>query len=94
MAYLLFLFCCFVVAFFYWKLKWTLTRFLLALLACSAIGLLIVPFNFELGLKVMGFCVGLMIVILVLGAIGLGVAGIVAAPFILLHGIIKNIFIK
>lgn len=94
MTYLLFIFCCFVIAFLYWKLKWTLTKFWFALLACSAIGLLIIPFNFELGLKVIGFCIGMMIVILVLGAIGLGVASIVAAPFILLYSIIKSIFIK
>ena len=94
MTYLLFILCCFIVAYLYWKLKWALAWFWLALFACSAIGLLIIPLNFELGLKVIGFCIGMMIVILVLGAIGLGVASIVAAPFILLYSIIKSIFIK
>jgi hypothetical protein len=52
------------------------------------------PLNFELGLTVVGFCVGLMILIFFLGLIGIGVATIVAAPFVLLYGIIKSIFNK
>lgn len=94
MTYLFFILCCFIVAYLYWKLKWALVWFWLALFACSAIGLLIIPLNFELGLTVTGFCVGLMLVLFFLGLIGIGVASIVAAPFVLLYGIIKAIFNK
>ena len=94
MTYLLFILACFIVAYLYWKLKWVLTWLWLALFACSAIGLLIIPLNFELGLTVTGFCVGLMLVLFFLGLIGIGVASIVAAPFVLLYGIIKAIFNK
>jgi hypothetical protein len=94
MTYLLFILSCFIVAYLYWKLKWALAWLWLALFACSAIGLLIIPLNFELGLTVTGFCVGLMILMFFLGLIGLGVATVVAAPFVLLYGIIRSIFIK
>jgi hypothetical protein len=52
------------------------------------------PLNFQAGLTVVGFCVGLMVVIFFLGLIGIGVATIVAAPFLLLYGIFKSIFNK
>jgi hypothetical protein len=94
MTYLLFILACFIVAFIYWKLKWSLMTLWLLLFLFSAIGLLIMPLNFELGLTVVGFCVGLMILIFFLGLIGIGVATIVAAPFVLLYGIIKAIFNK
>lgn len=66
----------------------------LLLFAFAAIGLLIMPLNFELGVMVTVFCVGLMVVIFFLGLIGIGVATIVAAPFLLLYGIFKSIFNK
>jgi hypothetical protein len=94
MTYLLFILACFIVAFVYWKLKWSLMTLWLLLFSFSAIGLLIMPLNFELGLTVVGFCVGLMILIFFLGLIGIGVATIVAAPFVLLYGIIKSVFNK
>jgi hypothetical protein len=94
MTYLLFILACFIVTFVYWKLKWSLMTLWLLLFSFSAIGLLMMPLNFELGLTVVGFCVGLMILIFFLGLIGIGVATIVAAPFVLLYGIIKAIFNK
>ena len=94
MTYLLFILSCFVIAYVYWKLKWSLVNLWLILFACSAIGLLIMPLNFELGVTVTVFCVGLMVVIFFLGLIGLGVATIVAAPFVLLYSMIRSIFIK
>jgi hypothetical protein len=94
MTYLLFILACFIVTFVYWKLKWSLMTLWLLLFSFSAIGLLIMPLNFELGLTVVGFCVGLMILIFFLGLIGIGVATIVAAPFVLLYGIIKSVFNK
>ena len=94
MNYLLFILACFIITFVYWKLKWSLTTLWLLLCCFAAIGLLIVPINFELGFSIIGFCVGLMILIFFLGLIGIGVASIVAAPFVLLYGIIKAIFNK
>ena len=66
----------------------------LILFAFSAIGLLVIPFNFELGVSITASCVGLMVVMFFLGLIGLGVASVVAAPFVLLYGIIRSIFIQ
>lgn len=94
MTYLLFILSCFIIAYVYWKLKWSLVNLWLILFACSAIGLLIMPLNFELGVTVTIFCVALMVVIFFLGLIGIGVATIVAAPFLLLYNIIKGIFNK
>lgn len=94
MTYLLFILACFIIAYVYWKLKWSLVNLWLILFACSAIGLLIIPLNFGLGVNVVAFCVGLMVVIFFLGLIGIGVATIVAAPFVLLYNIIKGIFNK
>ena len=94
MTYLLFILACFIVTFVYWKLKWSLVTLWLLLFSFSAIGLLIMPLNFQVGLTVVGFCVGLMILIFFLGLIGIGVATIVAAPFVLLYGIIKSVFNK
>lgn len=94
MTYILFILACFLVAFVYWKLKWSLITIWLILFAFSAIGLLTMPLNFELGVLITVFCVGLMVVIFFLGLIGIGVATIVAAPFLLLYGIFKSIFNK
>ena len=82
MTYLLFILSCFVVGFIYWKLKWALMYLWLILFAFSAIGLLIIPFNLELGVNITASCVGLMVVMFFLGLIGLGVASVVAGLFV------------
>jgi len=94
MTLLLFILSCFIVSFLYWKLKWTLAKLWLILFCLSAIGLLILPFNLEVGILIASICVGLMVLIFFLGLIGMGVATIVAAPFVLLYSIIKSMFIK
>lgn len=94
MTYLLFILACFIVSFVYWKLKWGLIKLWLISFACGAIGLLIIPLDFELGVLVTICSVGLMIIIFFLGLISIGVATIVAAPFLLLYGVLKTIFNK
>ena len=94
MTYLLFILGCFGVAILYWIFKMSLLRLWLMLFAFGAIGLLIIPIDFEIGVIVIIISVGLMVVIFFLGLIGIGVATIVAAPFLLLYGVFKSIFNK
>lgn len=94
MTYITFLLACFAVAYVYWKLKWSLINLWLILFCSSAIGLILMPINFELGLKVTIVSLLLMIVLFFIGLIGIGVATFVAAPFIGLYYIVKNVFTK
>lgn len=94
MHYLLFLLACFAVAYVYWKLKWLLINLWLILFSSSAIGLILMPVNFELGFKVTIMSLLLMIILFFVGFIGLGIATFVAAPFACLYYLVKNIFTK
>lgn len=94
MNYLLFILCCFVVAFIYYKIGWSLIKLWLALFAVTIIGILIMPLNFDLGIQITSICVIAMVILFFVGIIGIGIASIVAGPFLLLYALIKDVFKK
>lgn len=94
MNYLIFIFCCGIVSFLYFKFLFSLMKIWIILFCFVMIGLIIMPLSFQTGLMITSISIALMIFMFFLGLISGIVSAFVFTPFLILWAFIKKSFKK
>lgn len=94
MNYLIFLFVCLFISFLVVKFAKYVGAICLILLSLLGIGLIIIPFDLQVGIKLITWAFCILVMTGILFAISGIVSALVVSPIILLWGAIKMLFSK
>lgn len=94
MTYLLILLACLAVSFLVVKLYKYVLSVSLILIAGSCIGMVMIPWNMEIGIQTVTICVALLFIILVVCIFAGAISALIVGPVLLLWQAVKTIFTK
>jgi len=94
MTYLSILLSCLAISFLVVKLYKYVLSVSLILIAAACIGMLMIPWNMDLGIQVITICVALLFIIIVVCIFAGGISALIVAPIVLLLHAVKSVFTK
>jgi hypothetical protein len=94
MAWIMFSISCIIVSFLVVKFSKVLTALFGILVAIAVLGIVVMPINLDLGIKMTMYSIVYMIVGFIIFAVSSVVSAFVVAPLVVLWASLKSLFIK